>query len=196
MEDYQMNRRSSRELTDTETGIYVVCDDEFLLKTLNGMLKRKGIIGVTDAEGKVHYVVDARRNPGYAARHIHDIIEEIREEGQPGENVLPGTVNEGMLASTVEDVLREHSFEPSLLGTRAIFILVTKIALRESTGHLSPKVLFDYAADALEINYNHVERNIRYAIYKSNFKEKKMKSISIIRLLAEEVRKRSGMVTA
>ena len=72
-----MNRRTSKELNETETGIYVVCSDEILLKTSNSMLKRKGIVGVADATGKVHYVVDARSNPGYAARRIHDLVADI-----------------------------------------------------------------------------------------------------------------------
>ena len=191
-----MNRRTSRELNETETGIYVVCSDEILLKTINAMLKRKGIVGVTDATGKVHYVVDARSNPGYAARRIHDLVEDISGDEGYREKAIYGSMTESDLNSVIEEVMREYGFEPSLLGSRAIFILVKRITIRESTGHLSPKQLYDSAAEALEINYNHVERNIRYAIYKSNFKEKKMKSISIIRLLAEEVRKRSGMVTA
>ena len=181
-----MNRRSSRELNETETGIYVVCSDAVLLKTINQMLKRKGIIGVTDAMGRVHYVVDARANPGYAARCINDLVADI--SGDDGTNELSfGSLKESALNSIIEDVLREHGFEPSLLGTRALFILVKKVAIKESTAHLSPKLLFDSAAEALEINYNHVERNLRYAIYKSDFKEKRIKSISVIRLLAAEV---------
>lgn len=191
-----MNRRSSRELTETETGIYVVCSDEVLLKTINTMLKRKGIVGVTDATGKVHYVVDARTNPGYAARRIHDLVEDISGDDGTSDKISFGSMKESTLNSIIEDVMREHDFEPSLLGSRAIFILVKRIAIRESTAHLSPKQLFDSAAEALEINYNHVERNIRYAIFKSDLGEKGLKSITLIRMLAGEVRSRAEKMAA
>ena len=191
-----MNRRTSKELNETETGIYVVCSDEILLKTINSMLKRKGIVGVTDATGKVHYVVDARCNPGYAARRIHDLVEDISGDEGVVESPSFGNMKESTLNSIIEDVLREHGFEPSLLGSRAIFILVKKISIWESVGHLSPKQLFDYAAEALEITYNHVERNIRYAIYKSNLGDQKIKSMTVIRLLAGDVRSRAEKVEA
>lgn len=191
-----MNRRTSRELNETETGIYVVCDDESLLKTINTMLKRKGIIGVTDSVGKVHYVVDARANPGYAARRIHDLVTDISGDDGTKDKVVFGNMQESVLNAIIEDVLLEHRFEPSLLGTRAIFILVKNIAIRESTAHLTPKQLFDNAAQALEISYNHVERNIRYSIYKSDFSGRGVKSISVVRILAAEVTKRAERVMA
>lgn len=191
-----MNRRTSKELNETETGIYVVCSDEILLRTINNMLKRKGIIGVTDATGKVHYVVDARSNPGYAARRIHDLVEDISGEEGVKDDISFGSMKESTLNSIIEGVLREHGFEPSLLGSRAIFILVKKLTIWESAGHLSPKQLFDYAAEALEITYNHVERNIRYAIYKSDLGGQRLKSMTVIRMLAGEARRRAEKIMA
>lgn len=191
-----MNRRTSRELNETETGIYVVCSDEILLKTINAMLKRKGIIGVTDATGKVHYVVDARANPGYAARRIHDLVTDISGDDGSRDKTVFGSMPESALNAIIEDVLREHHFEPSLLGTRALFILIKNITIQESTVHLTPKQLFDNAAQALEINYNHVERNIRYSIFKSDFNGKGVKSISVVRILSAEVTKRAEKMLA
>ena len=65
-----------------DTGIYVICSDQSLLDKVNKLFRRQGVIGVTDAEGKTHYMVDARRNKNQAARQINEFVNNMREEDE------------------------------------------------------------------------------------------------------------------
>ena len=178
------------QISDIETGIYVVCSDRVLLNTINTMLRRKGIIGVADAEGKMHYLVDARRNPAYAARAINNLVfNEIEEddqgEGPLGDQILPQTVK-----AVIDEVMLSYGFDLTLLGSKAMAIVIRKLALRDQTERLSTKQLFSIAAESLDVKYIHVERNIRYAIKKSGNDIDGIKSMTIIRELATQVRRR------
>ena len=181
---------------EIETGIYVVCSDKMLLSTINSMLKRKGIIGVADAEGKMHYLVDARKNPSYAARQIDNLVFGGKDDGEddPGETDPERlkTIN-----TIVEDILIDYGFDLTLLGTKAMMIIIRKLSAGGQARRMSTKQLFDIAAESLGINYMHVERNIRYAIKRSNYDYEGIKSMTIIRDIAmESVKKieRSGSV--
>ena len=57
-----------------ETGVYVACTDRSLLDTINSMLSHKGIIGISDAEGKFHYIVDGRSHSEKAMSRINEIV--------------------------------------------------------------------------------------------------------------------------
>ena len=57
-----------------ETGIYIACNDRALLDTINSMMGRRGIVGISDAEGKFHYIVDGRKNSKKAISKIDDIV--------------------------------------------------------------------------------------------------------------------------
>ncbi len=178
------------QISDIETGIYVVCSDRVLLNTINTMLRRKGIIGVADAEGKMHYLVDARRNPAYAARAINNLVfNEIEEDDQGGgplgDQILPQTVK-----AVIDEVMLSYGFDLTLLGSKAMAIVIRKLALRDQTERLSTKQLFSIAAESLDVKYIHVERNIRYAIKKSGNDIDGIKSMTIIRELATQVRRR------
>ena len=59
---------------NSEAGIYVVCSDKGLLDRINRMLKRNGVIGIADAEGKFHYFVDGRQNTGRTVAEVSDIV--------------------------------------------------------------------------------------------------------------------------
>lgn len=184
-----MSRQISR-ISDVETGIYVVCSDRVLLSTINTMLRRKGVLGVADAEGKMHYLVDARKNPAYAARAINDLVfsdteEDENDGGSYGDRLLPRTIK-----AVIEETLSSYGFDLTLFGTKAMAIIIRKLALRDQTERLSTKQLYNIAAESLDVKYVHVERNIRYAIRKSGYDIDGVKSMAVIRDLAQQVRRR------
>lgn len=184
------------QLSDIETGIYVVCSDRMLLNTINSMLRRKGIIGVADAEGKMHYLVDARRNPAYAARAINNLVFSEMEDDEQGGGPLGDQLSPQTVKAVIEETLTTYGFDLTLLGTKAMYIVIKKIALRDQTERLSTKQLFNIAAESLDVKYVHVERNIRYAIKKSGYDIDGVKSMTIIREMALQVRKRLERILA
>ena len=55
---------------DRELGFYLVASNRELLNHMEGFMNRCGIFGVMDSNGRVHYLVDARKGTPLAARNI------------------------------------------------------------------------------------------------------------------------------
>lgn len=181
-------------LMEYETGIYVVCSDKAMLETINRMLKRQGIIGVTDTAGRTHYLVDARKNPGHAARQIADFInknalnaEQIEvEEGENKKN----SPSVKLIRIVATETLKGYGFDLSLIGTKAILVLIKILIKKENLSSMCAKEMFMLAADVLGQTYAQIERDIRYAIKKSQYNQYGTKTSHVVRCLVEEVRGR------
>lgn len=165
---------------NVDTGVYVVCDDKALMDRINSMLKGKGMIGIADAEGKIHYVVDGRDKPNNAACGVDQIVINNYRE-------LEDDIPESLVAKTVREVLTEHGFDFSLIGTLAIFEIVKKMVRVRRIYFHGMKELMALAESVLSITYEQTERNVRYAVRKSSFKGKGVKTTVLLRLISDEV---------
>ncbi len=177
-------------LMEYETGIYVVCSDRSLMETINRMLKRQGIVGVTDTSGRTHYILDARFNPGSAARQITDFIKNYAITPMPQDEILPDTpiMPEKLINIVISETLRSYGFDLSLVGTKAIMVLIVILLKRENLSSLCAKEMFSMAADVLGYTYAQIERDIRYSVKKSQYYQFGSKSSNVVRCLTEEVR--------
>ncbi len=179
-------------LMEHETGIYVVCSDKKLLETINSMLKRQGIVGVTDTVGRTHYLLDARVNPGQAAKHITDFINTnslvcANFDCDDSENEK---AVDRLTKVIIAETLRGYGFDLSLIGTKAIIVLIKILLKRDNMVSLCAKEMFLMAAEVMGQTYSQIERDIRYAIKKSSYNQYGTKSSNIVRCLVEEVRGR------
>ena len=59
----------------SEVEMNVVCSDFSLLENINGMLSHNGVIGVRDGVGKMHYIVDGRRDRLSASHTVTALIQ-------------------------------------------------------------------------------------------------------------------------
>ena len=84
----------------------------------------------------------------------------------------------------------DYGFDLMHLGTKAMMIIIRMLAAGGTSRRMTTKQLFDIAAEMLDINYMHVERNIRYAIRRSNYDYEGIKSMTIIRDIAMEAVKK------
>lgn len=163
------------------TGIYVVCDDDFLLSKINGMLKSKGVIGIADAEGKVHYFVDGRKNLGRTIARIDQIVSDstavIRAEIESSSSV----------AEVIKSLLEFYDFDVTLIGTIAIQEILYRMVTDKAVYYYGIRDLTGIAQDTLRLTYDQVERDIRYAIRKSSFDGMRVKTRVVLRNLADEV---------
>ncbi|MCQ2515627.1 MAG: hypothetical protein MJ094_02030 [Saccharofermentans sp.] len=163
------------------TGIYVVCSDDFLLNKINGMLRVKGVIGISDAEGKFHYFIDGRKNLGRTVARIDQIVSDstalIRAEIESGNAV----------AEIVKALLVYYDFDLTLIGTIAIQEIIYRMVIDKAVYFYSMRELNSIAQDILRLTYEQVERDIRYAVRKSSFDGMGIKTVIILRSLADEV---------
>ncbi|MBP5180919.1 MAG: hypothetical protein J6127_06505 [Clostridiales bacterium] len=174
---YKSNR------TGTETGIYVVCSDKALLETINTMLSRKGVIGISDAEGKYHYFVDGRKNKVKALSKVNDIVADSFYE-------LEEDVPDSLIISALKTILVDYDFDLSLIGTSAIFEIVRKMVRYREVYYHGVKELLRIAGENLCLSYAQTKRDIRYAVRKSSFEGTGIKTTTIFRFLADEARVR------
>jgi len=163
-----------------DTGIYVVCSDREILSRINSMLRRSGIIGITDAEGKYHYFVDARTRHGKAAARISEIVTDNTARLQREDTDI-------LINETLRSILVFYDFDLTLMGTCAIIEIVRKMVKSTNIYYHGFKELLTIAGNTLMLSYNQVERDIRYSVKKSSFNGMGMKTTVILRLLADEV---------
>lgn len=172
--EYEYKRRGN------ETGIYIACDDRTLLETINAMLGRKGMIGVSDAEGKFHYVVDGRRSSRKAASRIIEIV-------TASASLIEDEIPDIQVTSLLKNTMVFYDFDMTLIGTSAIFEIVRRMIIYRDMYFSSMRELYSFAGELLGLTYYQVERDIRYAVKRSNFDRAGVKTTMVLRMLADEV---------
>ena len=163
-----------------ETGIYIACNDRALLDTINTMMGRRGIVGISDAEGKFHYIVDGRKNSKKAISKIDDIVSHSA-------TVIEDEVPDIMITSVLKTILVFYDFELTLTGTCAIFEIVRRMVIYRDLYFSAVRQLYAVAGDILGLSYGQIERDIRYSIKKSSFDKTGIRTAMILRLLADDV---------
>ncbi len=165
---------------NSDTGIYIVCSDEGLLDRINSMLRGKGVIGVSDAEGKFHYFVDGRKNHAKAVAHINDIV---THNATDYSDVLP----ENLLSSVLKSTLVFYDFDLALMGTKAIYEIIRRMILFQEDYYDGVRDLYTIANESLKLSYEQTERDIRYAVRKSSFYRSGIKTMQMMRMIADDV---------
>ncbi|MBR1798222.1 MAG: hypothetical protein IJ757_09490 [Clostridiales bacterium] len=163
-----------------ETGIYVVCNDNDLLKRINRMLRGRGVIGVSDAEGKFHYLVDGRGNLGNALTQVIGLMEGSADH-------LATEVPNNLVGSILRSVLIAYDFDMKLIGTGAIFEIVRRMVIYSDDYFRGVKDLYSIAGNTLHMSYAQIERDVRYAVKRSSLGRQGVKTSVILRTLADEV---------
>ncbi len=172
--DYQDKRRGA------ETGIFIACNDRALLDTINSMMGRRGVVGIADAEGKFHYIVDGRKNTKAAISKISDIV-------SGSAKIIEDEVPDVLVTSVLKTVLVFYDFDLTLIGTSAIFEIVRRMVIYRDFYFSAVRELYAVVGDILGLSYDQIERDIRYSIKKSSFDQTGIRTTMILRLLSDEV---------
>ena len=70
-------RSSYKHKDPNEYGFYIACDDRAILNCVNSMLLNSGMVGISSADGKMHYLVDGRRGRDFAANQVKNQISNL-----------------------------------------------------------------------------------------------------------------------
>lgn len=176
--DIRRTVKETRVLPGDEAGVYVICSDEALLENINKILKRKGVIGITDAAGRIHYMIDARNNKARAADDVNSFV-------------VPANGNLFECERRLSEVFGRYGIDKALTGGMILFYIVRKLLLEGEDYHSNMKTYYKNAAEVFNMSYETIERDVRYAVNKSVF-PKGARSSKIIKLLADETRKSMG----
>jgi len=160
----------------------VVCSDLSLLESINDLLRDKGIISIEDDDGVLHYIVDGRRDRKEVAGKVttlnpHGTVAELAKE-------------DAYIELCVRSVLNEYGFDMSLTGSALVLRAITNAFRRGMLLPPTMKAMYYETGRAHGLSYEQCERDVRYAMNKSNLKN--MRGRAAMRCIYGRVERRLG----
>lgn len=161
-----------------EVGFYVVCSDRMILENINSMMKNRGMVGISDTAGRIHYLVDARTGIPSAVRSI---------AGQALCGLDYSALSNAEVLRGVQTILDRHGLDRVLLGTRIARYMLVQSVRDSSLMSAVSKKLYPMAAKEIGITASQVERNLRYTFRKMALFEGGRRNVYILNKLHDEV---------
>lgn len=165
-----------------EYGFYIACDDRSILNCVNAMLLNHGMVGISDTDGKTHFLIDGRRGGNYVLQQVKENVLTLRETFR-----ATGDYEDVLIQQAIERVLDRYVFPRTLMGTELIRFALGKLYKEPKLIKCVSKGLYVVVGEAYQISAQQVERNIRYAVKKSRTIPGTNGLQSVLRFLREEV---------
>jgi len=163
---------------EREVGFYIVCSDRMILDNINLLMKKRGLVGISDTAGRLHYIVDARSGVSVAAGRI---------AGQALKGLDHSSLSNADVLKSVEKIMDDYFLDRVLLGTRIARYMLVQSVRDPSLMSAVSKRLYPMAAKEFGILPSQVERNLRYAFRKMRVFEDGRRNVYILRKLYDEV---------
>lgn len=161
-----------------EVGFYVVCSDRMILDNINSVMKKRGMVGISDTAGRLHYLVDARTG-------VSTMVQRIT--GQALEGLDHSSISNADVLKIVEAVLERHQLDRILLGARIARYMLVQSVRDPSLMTAVSKRLYPMAGKEFGISVSQVERNLRYAFRKMSVFNEGRRNVYILHKLCDEV---------
>ena len=161
----------------SEVEMNIVCSDFSLLENINGMLSHNGVIGVRDGEGKMHYLVDGRHDRLGASDTVTSLVQ------SPGKSQ-----REDFYDVCAKTVFHQYKMKFSLVGTVIVYDSIKRVIFSGEEIPMSMKEVYLEASERLPLTFTQVERDVRYAIKRSELSE--VGSRTAYRTLTSAIRRR------
>lgn len=175
----------------SEYGFYIACDDRSILKCVNAMLLDSGMLGLSDTEGKIHYLIDGRRGGSYVLGRVKEKVLPLREP-TPSDTGY----EDAIVYRAIDSVLERYGMLQTLTGTRILRVLLFRLYRDPKLLKSAAKCLYPLVRPEFQMSSAQVERNLRYAIKRSPKLKEETRVILVLRKLhdktAEEVLERYG----
>lgn len=165
-----------------EYGFYIACDDRSILNCVNAMLLNHGMVGISDTDGKTHFLIDGRRGGNYVLQQVKENVLTLRETFR-----ATGDYEDVLIQQAIERVLDRYVFPRTLMGTELIRFALGKLYKEPKLIKCVSKGLYVVVGETYQISAQQVERNIRYAVKKSRTIPGTNGLQSVLRFLREEV---------
>ena len=147
-----------------EYGFFIACDDRSILNCVNAMLLSSGVVGLSDTDGRMHYLIDGRRGRNYAVQKVNENVLLLNERFQEEDKM-----EDILVSRAIDRVLSRNGFRSNLIGTQLIhFCLMCLYRDPELIKSVS-KRLYPMIETPYKMSSQQIERNIRYSITKSDF---------------------------
>ncbi len=151
-----------RELTRrpaSEFGFYLVASNRELLNHVEDLLNRRGVFGVLDSTGRVHYLVDARKGSPFAARKIMTTADRLLNRQTDRQEA--GRLR---VRRATDLVLDRYDWNTQLRGYRLLGDILRMTATDISLLNPVSKRLYPEMARQYRLKAHQIERNVRYLL--------------------------------
>ena len=105
-----------------ECGFFIVCDDRSILRSVNTMLLHSGLVGLSDTEGKIHYLIDGRRGSDYVLEQVQKKVLPIRDRAY-----AKSGYDDALILGTIDQVIEKNDLPATLAGTQIIRLLLFRL---------------------------------------------------------------------
>lgn len=163
--------------TNPATNFYIVCNDRMILENVNYLMRERGYIGVKDMQGRLHYVVDGRDNI-YSA--VHKIIKEVDEDTGP-------EISDTMILLAVEGLFSKYKISCDLTGGRILRSMLMRCSRDPGLLTGVSKSLYHLMGREFSLSVDRIERDVRYAIKKSDLPDRFRSNAVALRYLSEQI---------
>lgn len=145
-----------------DVGLYVISSDDMLIENVNSVLKRKGIIGVTDATGNTRYYLDGRNGITKTSNQIENAV--VSFTNQNGERY---EMDMKLYDAAAHKVFKSFGVDMCYIGSAILYASVRTVLENGFKMPVNLKSLWAEQSDEFMMSYEQMVRNIRYAISRS-----------------------------
>lgn len=177
-----MNDPTEYRYPNDKVGFYVAASDQEMLAQVSRLMSRSGYIGIMDTAGRMQYLIDGRRGPPYAARRIVESAGRLLGESQATYNIIRQS-----LTAVIDQILASHGLRTELRGYRYLRYILMQAGQNETLLRPICKTLYPAAATQFHVSCAQVERDIRYALHKSDFHQSGLSAAPAICHLHSEI---------
>lgn len=154
---YDMSSPFDVKPSDEAVGFYLTSSDRDLLNKVDEIMGKQGVVGLKDALGRIHYVVDGRKGSPYAARRLGEAAMQIANERE-----AEGSDLVKRQTAAIDHVLLGYRFLRTLRGYRFLRHMLQLSLADPSVLHPISKRLFPETGRHYRVSPSQVERNVRY----------------------------------
>lgn len=175
-----MDQAKEHYYSTQDISFHFASSDRDLIEKVSKIMKRNGHVSFSDSMGNEHYIIDGRKGATELTRHIDLVSRRIKEKNKDEfEKLRP------YFSGAIEKVLKNTGIPVSLKGFRYIRCILYRLI--EDDTLLSPisKTVYPILCDLYACNIHQIERDIRYAIKKSSYHDKKLSPKTFICTLLE-----------
>lgn len=166
-----------------QISICIACTDDSILDEVNTLMKDTGIISISNTTGGVQFIVDARYSKTEALVRLHNFLIDCGRE----KNVNKYEVSRNM--PYIEAVLNAYNMNHKYIGTKLVGDIIDMILQGEITNRMTLKHVYIVLASYTGQSYYQVERDIRYALERSDCPRTKYTKMQLFVKMAREARR-------
>lgn len=151
-------RQPVRQPSDS-LGFYLASSDRDLLNKVEEIMARQGVVGLRDALGRIHYVIDGRKGSPFAARRVGETATALVQADEQQKRWRDEKRYEA-----IDEVLLGYRFMRTLRGYRFLRYMLFVSLHDPASLHPISKRLFPETGRHYRVSPSQVERNVRYLL--------------------------------